>query len=344
MRIQSVSLSDFRRFNHFQLDCHPKINCIIGENGTGKTTLLEAIWATVSTASFRTHKIQNLIQSNKKEAKIGLDFEIDGVEQRLSFHLKGQTKEVMHNQTKLALSNLIGVLLGVVISTEDLDLIEGDPAKRRYFLDLMLSQTDPLYLWHMRRYNKGLKNKNHLLKSRNLKPIPFFEEEMAKSGVYISLKRSSLIHELAQDAIPFLHQICLRQCALRFEIPVWTKDELKNKWLKERAAEERLGYTLSGPHRDDLKIYLDEKEAKHFASMGEKKSLAMSLKLAQCHLIKKISNTEPFLLVDDYSSHLDGSRQENFFALLASQGQVFLTNPSSLNYIYEGQIIRLSID
>jgi recF protein len=271
MRICTLKLANFRRFNDFQLECHPKINCIIGENGTGKTSLLEALWLSVAASSFRTHKMGHLIQTEKKEARIELCFETDGVEQSLSFSLKGHDKEIIHNRTKLTLSNLIGLLLAVVISSEDLDLIEGEPSKRRYFLDLMLSQTDPLYLWHMKRYNKGLKAKNQLLKSKHIKPIPFFEEEMAKSGSYISERRSTLAQALSIDALPFLEAISSKSARLRFEMPRWSKEELQARWLKDRNMELRLGSTLSGPHREDLKLFLDEKEAKHFASIGGKK-------------------------------------------------------------------------
>lgn len=341
MRICTLKLSDFRRFETYYLECHPKMNCIIGENGAGKTSLLEALWMAVAAASFRTHKVDPLIRKDMKEAKIELHFETDGVDQRLAFTLKGHHKEIFHNQTKLNLSNLIGLLLAVVISTEDLHLIEGEPSKRRYFLDLMLSQTDPLYLWHMKRYNRGLKSKNQLLKAKHLKPIPFFEEEMSKSGAYISEKRSLLAHELSEEALPFLEKVSGKKSTLRFEIPFWTKDELQAKWLKDRSAEVRLGSTLSGPHREDLKIFLDEKEAKLFASMGEKKSLVIALKLAQCKLIEKLSGYMPFLLVDDYASHLDEHRQESFFHLLNNQGQVFLTNPVPLTFMKEGLVIQV---
>ena len=341
MRIHKLQVSDFRRFETYALECHPKINCIVGENGTGKTSLLEALWITVAASSFRTHKIHHLIRKDQKAAKVEICFETDGVEQNLSFAVKGHEKEVVHNQTKLAVTNLIGLMLAVVISVEDLDLIEGEPAKRRYFLDLMLSQTDPLYLWHIKRYNRGLKNKNKLLKAKHLKPIPFFEEEMAKSGAYVSEKRLLLAQELTLEAHPYLEKVSGKKACLHVEMPTWTKEGLKERWLKERESEVRFGSTLSGPHREDLKIFLDEKEAKHFASMGEKKSLVIALKLAQCRLIEKLSGYVPFVLVDDYASHLDEGRQESFFKLLQEQGQVFLTNPVPLPYMKEGSIISI---
>lgn len=339
--ILQCRLKDFRRFADFTLDCHPQINCLVGQNGTGKTTLLEALWTLVSTVSFRTHKMHHLIHAEKKEAAIFLGFETSGVTQSLQFSLQGSSKTVLHNSHRIGLSDLIGILLGVVISTEDLALIEGEPAKRRYFLDLMLSQTDPLYLWHLRRYVKGLKAKNHLLKARNIKPIPSFEEEMGKSGAYIAAKRHHLAQALSLHTLPYLDYLSFKENTLQFAIPLAHSEELKARWVKERPSELRLGTTLSGPHRDDLKIFWQNKEAKHFASLGEKKSLMIALKLAQCRLIERLSGSLPFLLVDDFSSHLDTGRQANFFAILQTLGQVFLTNPEPLSYFSSAHVIEL---
>lgn len=332
MRLLSLYLKNFRNYEETFVPFSDGINLIIGENGEGKTNLLEALYFFVTGRSFRTHRISDLIMFGKLHFYLELTFVKNGIEQSLKIYADQEQKKVLHNFTPLTqLSSLFGILLGVLLTPSDHELISGLPSKRRQFLDLHIAQANPLYVHHLSRYIRAMKQRNILLRKKEKKTIEIWEEKMALSADFIKQEREKTIAELSLEACSF-------QSFLSGQ-----KDNLHLKYhesspnFSHREREYDLGYTLNGPHRDDLVLLVGEKQAKVFASEGQIRSVALSLRLSEWERFKKIGEDMPLFFLDEIGMGLDDERENKLFSYiegLISEGstQVFLTSPHSINY------------
>lgn len=178
--IKTLFLRDFRNYKEAAITFSPKVNTIWGDNAQGKTNILEAIYLLITGRSFRTPHLSDLIRFNTHSFYIKALFEKNGIEQTLTFSFDGEGRKIVHNSTPLpTLSSLLGILNGVVLSSEDLSIVSGTPQSRRQFLDLLISQSNPLYLHHLCRYIQAMKQRNALLKRNYLQTITIWEEQMA---------------------------------------------------------------------------------------------------------------------------------------------------------------------
>lgn len=328
--ITTLIVNQFRNYSRATVRFQPGLNALIGKNAQGKTSLLEAIAFIAIGRSFRTPHLQDMIQKDKEGAALELRFEENGLEEKLTIGFDGKTKRVLHNATLYpSLSALVG-LLPVVIMTPDDALIDGPPASRRQFLDILLSQLDPLYIQHLGRYQKAMRQRNHLLRKHTLHAILPWEQEMARSAAYITQKRRAALLALS-PFLPPLHEKLSGTLA-----PLSThytskapQEDLEAYYLHafshHREKETLLGMTLTGPHRDDFHILLEENELRYFASEGQKKTALATLRLAAWELLKQTLKRVPLLLIDDFGDHLDAYRKEYFIAHLQTLGQVILT-------------------
>ena len=221
-----------------------------------------------------------------------------------------------------------------VHAPQDVELITGQPAIRRRFLNLHLAQSDPLYIHHLSRFFKALKERNFLLKRGKLANIDIYEEELAKAAAYITLKRSKLVALLKEPFEEFLTQLTsvkepfhLRYVpSLNFdEDPKVLYTEYKKTLERMRPRDLQFRTTQVGPHRDDLVFDLDKRIAKSFASEGQKRTLASALKLAEYSLLSQRTGSPAILNIDDLGAHLDPKREALFHGLLQSFNQVFIT-------------------
>lgn len=337
MRLLSLYLGNFRNYTEAAFSFSPKINYIYGENAQGKTNLLEAIHLLISGRSFRTPHLQELIQFGKNHFYLELNFEKNGIEQVIKFFFDGKSRKIIHNTTTLhSLSSLLGILHGVILSPEDRQLVKGGPALRRQFLDFQIAQTNPLYLYHLSRFNRAMRQRNHLLRHPTTShEIAAWEEQMASSAAYITIHRHLAVEELGKDSHP-LHnalssqldhlELSYRSSAPRtHELDIMTY--FMNQFEKHRPREKMIGSTLSGPHRDDLIINLQKQEARSFASEGQQRSCVIALRLAEWARLQKQTQELPIMCLDDVSISLDENREKNLYQQLEHLGQVFLTSP-----------------
>ena len=177
MHLTRLYVRGFRNYEEAVLDCSPAVNVLYGDNAQGKTSLLEAIHLLMIGRSFRTTQTSELIRQGSEGFYIEAHFIRHGIEQKLRFGNNGQERRLYYNNTEcLSLTSLLGVLPGVVITPDD-ELIKGPPYSRRLFLDLQISQTDPLYVHYLARYNKAMRQRNQLLRTRTLATIESWEEE-----------------------------------------------------------------------------------------------------------------------------------------------------------------------
>ncbi len=335
MIIKRLQLCNFRNYEAVLFDFCSDINLILGPNAQGKTTILEAIYLLAIGRSFRALRLGDLIKKEKEGFFIETSFLSEDVEQKISLAFDGSERRILHNSSYYSsLSSLIG-LIPVVAITPDDDLIKGPPQSRRKFIDMQIAQFDALYLHHLARYFKAMRQRNFLLRTEQLQTIGLWEQEMAKAADYLVSKRLRFIEDMTGKSAPLHSKLstCKRNLSLSYrgyaEIDNFTDFFLK-RFETNRPKEIKMGSTLAGPHRDDLDILIDGHEARHFASEGQKKTCVQALRLASWQMLKERSGKAPLLLIDDFGLSLDSSRRRQFLEYINTLGQVFITSVDPL--------------
>lgn len=330
MKIHSLFLKNFRNFREEIFHFSPGVNAIFGKNAQGKTSLLEALFVLMTGRSFRTPHLHDLIFFDAPFCYLEGHFEKTGVEQVLKIHQLGKKRKILLNHTSLpTLSSLFGIIFGVILTPEDKDFIDGFPSYRRRFLDFFLGQRTPLYWHHYLRYEKALKQRNALLKQQSAISIDLWEEEMSISASYLVSERCKAIKLLEEYSLPIQQRLSFdhEKLSLFYKGSLFSSEQFKQAFEKNRKKEFIVGHTLIGPHKDDITIKLNEKEAHLFASVGQKRVLTTALRLAQWQLLKEWLKEPPLFCIDDFGAFLDPTREELLFSFLPELGQVFLTSP-----------------
>ncbi len=333
--IKELRLKNFRSYEAaaFRFDAH--LNCILGGNAQGKTNLLEALYFLSSGRSFRTPHLKHLIKEGATAFLIEALYERDGVTQELKLSFNGVKKEFLHNKTPCSSSTeLFGLVPITLYSPEDVQLISGPPAKRRRFLDMHIALSNPLYLNALIRYYRAMKQRNALLKSENQESIEIWEQQMALSGVALMHTRSQCLGSLLPYLKRTLHTLSDGGDAISWNYKASLQaDDVQaavERFAAYRTKEVCMGSTLIGPHKDDIELMLSQKEAKIYASEGQKRTLALALRLAEWHRLQDQLQLKPVICLDDFGSHLDIRRQTLLLQQLPTFGQVFLTSPTPL--------------
>lgn len=346
MFLKRLLLRNFRNYAEAEAVFSPSVNLIQGANGQGKTNLLEAIHLVSTGRSFRASSLSDLIGFGQSFFYLEAEFQKEGVVQSLKIYYDETTRKVQYNQTVYpTLTSLLGILPSVLLSPDDLSLVSGTPAERRRFLDIHIAQTDPLYIHHLGRYFKAMKQRNHLLRSKSEAAIQAWEQMMAHSASYLVQKRKQALTALKAPSERWMGILSCNRDAIdihyqsSLSLP---KDEsglaahFQHVWQKMRPKELHIGSTLVGPHRDDLLIHLADKPAKTFSSEGQKRSCISSLRFAQWEQMADALGHPPMLGIDDFGIQLDKERQSQLKTHLPQFKQVFLTSPFPLNENFEG--------
>lgn len=347
MILERLSILSYKNIDQADLSFSPKVNCFLGNNGMGKTNLLDAIYY----LSFcKSHN--NLIDSQniKHDADLsliqGYYKQDDGKEDEFFCGIKRrQKKQFKRNKKEYEkLSDHIGCLPLVMISPADSDLITGGSEERRKFMDVVLSQFDKEYLQSLIRYNKALQQRNALLKSEMQTDgslYEIWEEQLAAEGIIIYQKRKSFIDEFVPTFQHYYNFICQSNetVSLTYESQL-AEGNLLDLLKQKRNRDKILGYTTTGVHRDDLDMQLGDYSIKKVGSQGQNKTYVVALKLAQFDFLQKSGKITPILLLDDIFDKLDSSRVEQIVKLVAGDnfGQIFITdtNREHLDEILRG--------
>ncbi len=342
--IRNLKLINVRKFNKLELSFNNNLIILIGKNAVGKTTILESIYAISTSKSHRSDDFKQMISTNKPFSHILL--EVDK-KYELIFSEKGK-KAIINQLEYKKISDFVGNLKTVLFSPNDLFLIIGSKSERRNFLDLELSLLDKIYLESINTYKKILKQRNDLLKIYDESKKIILEvitTQLIEQVKIIINKRLEFIKDL-NFKLKDIHILLTNNENLKLEYnPSISLDKL------EQIFKEKLNYdiltkmTNYGPHRDDFKINLNELEASSFASQGQIRGIAISLKIALLEIIKEKSKKEVILLLDDVFSELDDNRQSNLVKYLFSQSQTFITttNVHSLpkELLQKSQVIKI---
>jgi DNA replication and repair protein RecF len=334
--VHCLKVTSFRLFEKKTVRFAPGINVISGPNAVGKTTLLEAMYLLLTGRSFRTKELKDLIRQGDAFFQGHLYFEKSSVEQELKLTARPTEKKLVHNSTELtSLSSVLGILTGVLLAPHDMDLIKGSPDIRRRYLDVQLAQVDPLYIHHLVRYTRSLKQRNWMLRTKKINAMAAFEELLAPSAFYIITKRKQLVEALQKELNPLYGQISGQADCINLQYhsslsQMKSPLEISDKLKEHRHKDMEVGYTQLGIHRDDLKLHLNQKEAKAFASEGEIRSLAATLRLAEWHKMRSTTQEMPLFLVDDFGLSLDEKRAAHLEEIFQHMGQVIIT--SAMNH------------
>lgn len=348
MIIRSLYLNHFRAYREELITFGPHLNFIYGANALGKTTLLEAIHFLIMGRSFRTAQTKELIEKGSEFFYLEAQFVKHGVEQRLKVTCRGNERKVVYNDTVCpSHASLLGLVQGVVVTPDDVSLVKGAPGNRRHLLDVQIAQTDPLYVHHLTRYLRAMRQRNHLLRARNLLTIESWEHEMAHSAAYVTIQRRKAVQELQRLSVKFYAEFSGESDPLKLHYRSATQatDEKEltryfiEQFAKCRPKEMLLGFTYIGPHKDDLLLALGDKEVRLYASEGQKRSVVVALKFAEWQRLSTLADETPLMLLDDVGMGLDDKRKERLFSHVSNLRQVFIT--STQDYPFAGDCRRI---
>ena len=317
MIIKSLELQDYRNYEYLELSFDKGTNILYGDNAQGKTNILEAIFLSATTKSHKGTKDKDIINFNKEEAHIRTYLEKEGMETRVDMHLrKNKSKGIAIDGQKLKkAADLLGLCNVVFFSPEDLSIIKDGPSERRRFVDMELCQLDSFYLYNLNNYNKIVNQRNVLLKDLFFQPelretLHIWDSQLVSFGSKI-IERRKVFAEQLNDIIYDIHY---KLSGGREDIKVIYEPDVEiedfEKSLRYSQDKDiKLKQTTVGPHRDDFSFYVGGIDIRKFGSQGQQRTAALSLKLSEIELVKRITKDTPILLLDDVLSELDNNRQ-----------------------------------
>jgi DNA replication and repair protein RecF len=331
--IEEIATRFFRNLASTDLSPGPRFNVVSGENGQGKSNLLEAIHLTGTLTSFRGASTGDLVQHGAESATLGLKLREAPLARTLKVRLsraKGRAALLDGKRPRSTLAYQ-EVARMVLFHPGELELAQGAPEARRTLLDRVLAELDPIYAGTHASYVKALRSRNRLLKAEvtDRRAIVAFDPGLAAAGAVLGRARAKLVRELAPVAERAFAEIIGEDVPLRIAFaPRVEPDEAALLAALSRSLDKDLarGFTAEGPHADDVALEVKARGAKHNASQGQHRAIVLALKVAELEIITAWKGRVPVLLLDDVSSELDRTRSARFFALLGRLGgQVFLT-------------------
>lgn len=329
MEIKSVQLKNFRNYQLENVSFKSGLNILEGKNAQGKTNLLEAVFLCAIGKSPRTNKEKELLKWNEQMGKVTIEFTKKSGNKKIELYLfSNQNKAIKINGVPIKkLGELMGELNAIYFSPDELKLVKESPEERRRFMDIDLCQFNKNYFYALNKYNKILNQRNKLLKSGNLQSIKetisIWNEQLSEQACYIILRRLELIEKLkvfAERAHYYLtdnqEKMVLSYVGLTDTDKSTLKQKLLNLYETSLEKDLNLGFTTVGPHRDDIKIIVNDVDIRHFGSQGQQRSCALSLKLAELEIFKDNLGEYPVLLLDDVLSELDEFRREKLLKII----------------------------
>jgi DNA replication and repair protein RecF len=331
VHLAHLRLRDFRNYARLNADFLPGFHLLLGDNAQGKTNILEAVYLMATLRSFRGVGSAQMIRHGAKGYFVGGRVVAQGEREIKMYWSTRERNLALDGQPVKRLADYLGALRTVVFCTEDLQLIKGTARARRRFIDLLLVQTQPDYLPLLQRYMHTVRARNALLKQRTAEEaaLESFSQELVKLGNEIIRARRELIPKFSPLARLAYRRIANDAEELRIEYAPSVKNDFAVELAHSRVREKTFRATLVGPHRDDLQLLFNEKSAAQFGSEGQKRTLAIALKMAQAEFLTGIHGSAPILLIDDVMGELDAKRRSGFLPLLEqarrTSGQVFMT-------------------
>ena len=352
MKIKSLKLLYFRNYLSTNIEVHPSLNVLVGNNANGKTNIIESIFCLALGKSYRTKSDSECIMFGETATAMSCivnknDRELDIM---LGINNKGKSAKIAGIK-KTKLTDFVGELNVVLFSPEDLQIVKGSPALRREFMNREFYQFSRIYHKYYLMYQHLLKQRNSYLKDMRKNPkdemsLAYLEtltSQLAKVALYITKERVSFVQDISKLTYKNMLNISNGQEALKIKYKSsvldalniaeindesFTEENLMKVMMKKSFDDIMRGSTKIGPQHDDLEFYINDLDAKMYASQGQQRSIVLSLKLAEINYLKEKTGTYPVLLLDDVLSELDKNRQLKLLDAINENVQTFITTPS----------------
>ena len=352
MKIKSLKLLYFRNYLSTNIEVHPSLNVLVGNNANGKTNIIESIFCLALGKSYRTKSDSECIMFGETATAMSCivnknDRELDIM---LGINNKGKSAKIAGIK-KTKLTDFVGELNVVLFSPEDLQIVKGSPALRREFINREFYQFSRIYHKYYLMYQHLLKQRNSYLKDMRKNPkdemsLAYLEtltSQLAKVALYITKERVSFVQDISKLTYKNMLNISNGQETLKIKYKSsvldalniseindesFTEENLTKVMMKKSFDDIMRGSTKIGPQHDDLEFYINDLDAKMYASQGQQRSIVLSLKLAEINFLKEKTGTYPVLLLDDVLSELDKNRQLKLLDAINENVQTFITTPS----------------
>ena len=352
MRIKSLKLLYFRNYLSMNIDVHPSLNVLVGNNANGKTNIIESIFCLALGRSYRTKSDSECIMFGETATAMScvVNKNDKNLDIMLGINNKGKSAKIA-GVKKTKLTDFVGELNVVLFSPEDLQLVKGSPSLRREFINREFYQFSRIYHKYYLMYQHLLKQRNSYLKDMRKNPkdemsLAYLEtitSQLAKVAIYITRERVSFVQDISKLTYENMLNISNGQESLKIKYKssvlealnindisdeVFNEESLTKVMMKKSYDDIMRGSTKIGPHQDDLEFYINDLDAKMYASQGQQRSIVLSLKLAEINYLKTKTGTYPVLLLDDVLSELDKNRQLKLLDAINENVQTFITTPS----------------
>ena len=341
MFLTKLELIHFRNYRKCSIKLSKNVNIFIGNNGQGKTNILEAIYVLAVTKSHRFGEQEYLIQKDKEIAKIKGTLKVDKIYKDLEVDIGKNYKNTYINKTEIRKKQDFITNLNVILFTpDDLEIIKGAPQVRRNLLNIEISQMDKDYIKYLNEYNKILKNRNEYLKTlyinrlSDYRYLDILTEKLIDRAVIIYKYRMNFLGNINENICKIYEDITgnkglkvVYQNSL--DIKEFDEEKIRNvfksKLKKHLDREMQQGSTLYGPHRDDFSFYLGEDNVRIFSSQGSQRLAVIAFKLAEISIFKKNTGQVPILLLDDIFSEIDSKRKRKLISFIPDDVQTIIT-------------------
>lgn len=337
--LSNLKLINFRNYSEVDVEFSPGVNVIWGENGQGKTNLLEAVHVLAFTKAMRTNKESELIKFEENFAIIKSD--------KLEMRFSRETRRIMLSDgVKItAAREWLGLLPVVFFGPQELNIVRGEPGLRRRFMDMAICQYKPNYTHALAVYNRAREHKAKILREHVEKPdlldtLPDFNEKMIQSGEIIVKERFEFISLIYERSKAYHNSISSDREKLGIEYH--SKENLRAEMEQVMEKEIRAGICLAGPHRDDIITEINGLSSRAYASQGQVRTAALALKLAERDILEEKLGTTPIMLLDDVLSELDGGRRD-YVLNHQKKGQTIITDcePGRLKTLHIGKTLHV---
>ena len=354
MIIERLELVNFRGYEACALAPCEGVTVLLGDNGQGKTNVLESIYLTCTGRSHRTRQDREMIRWGADEAKVAVRTRRrDGAhEVEILLSQAGRRRILVSGQEVSRSGELLGHVTGVLFSPEDLRTVKDGPAERRRFVDMALSQLRPAYYYAMQRYNRALKQRNELLRRAAAVPsllatLDSWDEQLAEAGVELVRQRSGYIRKLSETAGETHRDIADGREQLRIDYrPNVEGDDPQahvEALIAARENDLRRMTTTAGPHRDDVVVLVEGRDVRAYGSQGQQRTAALSMRLAELNVMREEMGEWPVLMLDDVMSELDPGRRRRLLEHLTGiQTLVTCTDSDDLAGAQAGAVYRVA--
>lgn len=356
MYIKNIKLQNFRNYIKQEITLEKGINLFYGNNAQGKTNVIESIFLCSIGKSFRAKKDKELINFEKNNLFLEINYEKKDRTGKIKYLIQNDNKEIFVNEIKLKkLSELLGNINIVLFSPEDINIIKDGPDKRRRFLNILISQLRPNYVYVYNLYQKTLEQKNTYLKKITIDRkdddlLNIYDEKLAEYAEVINKYRNEFINKL-KEKIENIHKNVTEEketLKIKYISDCYEKEKYLLALKSNREKDIERGFTSCGVHRDDIYFFINGKKVDVFGSQGQQRTTILTLKLAELEVIKDEIGESPVLLLDDFMSELDNNRKMNFLKNIKNT-QIIITCTDEINIenininkfiVNNGQVLR----